>query len=242
MEKGDIYLENISVSFAFVAGFLSFFSPCVIPLLPAYIANLTGGKIDHDKINVSRGLLLFRSLGFILGFSVLFTFMGASASLIGQFLIEYRDYIEKIGGFVIVVFGLQMAGIFNFSFLYYQKQWDFQYRQHKNFLSSFLLGISFGAGWTPCVGVALSSILLLAGAADTVYNGILFLLVYSAGLGIPFLIISLVLTYSLAIIKRINGLLDKLILFNAGLLICLGLLLMSGRFQEASAWFSSFTF
>jgi cytochrome c-type biogenesis protein len=235
-------LEKISVSFAFVAGVLSFFSPCVFPLLPAYVANLTGGRIDHDKVSVSRGLLLIRSFGFILGFSVLFTLMGASASLLGQFFLEYRGYIEKIGGLIIVIFGLQMAGLLNFSFLYYQKQWNFQYRQHKDFFSSFLLGISFGAGWTPCVGLVLSSILLLAGATDTVYDGMFFLLVYSAGLGIPFLVISLALTYSLAIIKRINGLLDKVILFNAGLLICMGLLLMTGRFQQVSAWFSSFTF
>jgi cytochrome c-type biogenesis protein len=234
-----MYLENMSVGFAFAAGIFSFFSPCIFPLLPAYVANLTGGRIDHDKIAVSRGLLLFRSLGFILGFSILFIFMGASASLLGQFFLEYKGYIEKIGGLIIIIFGLQMAGMLNLSFLYYQKQWNFQYRQHKDFFSSFLLGISFGAGWTPCVGLVLSSILLLAGASDTVYNGMFYLLVYSAGLGIPFLAISFILTYSLAIMKRINGLLDKVILFNAGLLICMGLLLLTGRFQAVSAWFSS---
>jgi cytochrome c-type biogenesis protein len=237
-----MYLENMTVTFAFAAGILSSFSPCIFPLLPAYVANLTGGQIDHDKINVPRSLLLLRSLGFILGFSILFIFMGASASLLGQFFLEYRDYIEKIGGLIIVIFGLQIAGILNLSFLYYQKQRNFQYRQQKDFLSSFLLGVSFGAGWTPCVGLVLSSILLLAGSSDTVYNGMFYLLVYSAGLGIPFLVISFVLTYSLAILRKINGLLNKVILFNAGLLIFMGLLLMTGRFQAVSAWFSNISF
>ncbi len=235
-------LENISVLFAFTAGMLSFLSPCVFPLIPAYVANLTGSYIKDNKIEVTKSVLMVRSLSFILGFSIIFVAMGASASLLGQLFSANLNVLQKIGGLLIIIFGMQMAGLLNFRFLMVEKRWESKQTGEKNILSSLLLGISFGAGWTPCVGIALSSILLLAGSTSTVYNGMLMLFIYSLGLGIPFLIISLVITYSLTAVKRINKFLGTISLINGWILIGMGLLLFTGQLQKISAWLTSFSF
>ena len=235
-------METVSVLFAFTAGILSFLSPCVFPLIPAYIANLTGSTYGNNRVEVSKRLLLARSLSFIMGFSVIFVLMGASASVLGQIFTHNRDVIQKISGLLIIIFGLQMAGILKLRFLMMEKRWEAKQTGEKNVWRSFILGMSFGAGWTPCVGLALSSILLLAGSSNTVYSGMLMLFVYSLGLGIPFLAISLIITYSLHIVKKINRSLGLLSLINGWILIGMGLLLYTGQLQKISAWLSSFTY
>jgi cytochrome c-type biogenesis protein len=234
-------LGNVSFFFAFTAGLLSFLSPCVFPLLPVYVANLTGGSFKDNRIDVSRKLLIVRSLGFILGFSLIFTAMGATASVIGGILSSYRTIIEKIGGLLIIVFGMQTAGILKLRLLMYESHWNID-TQKKNILSSMLLGISFGIGWTPCVSLALSSILLLAGSAGTVYRGMFLLSVYSLGLGVPFLIITFLITYSIIIFKKINKFLGILSIVNGWILIVMGLLLYTGQLQKISAWLAGFTY
>lgn len=235
-------MENVSMTFAFVAGMLSFLSPCVFPLIPAYIANLTGSRIQDDRIAVSKTLLMTRSLHFILGFSIIFIIMGASASFLGQLFSANRLIIEKIAGLLIILFGLQMAGILNLRFLMVEKRWEGKQVHHNHSSRSFLLGLSFGAGWTPCVGFTLSSILLLAGSSATVYHGMLMLLIYSLGLGIPFLIISLIITYSLKTVKKINQYLGILSSIGGWLLIGMGLLVFTGQLQKISAWLAGFTY
>lgn len=235
-------METVSVLFAFTAGILSFLSPCVFPLIPAYIANLTGSTYGNNRVEVSKRLLLARSLSFIIGFSVIFVLMGASASVLGQIFTHNREVIQKISGLLIIIFGLQMAGILKLRFLMMEKRWEAKQTGEKNVWRSFILGMSFGAGWTPCVGLALSSILLLAGSSNTVYSGMLMLFVYSLGLGIPFLAISLIITYSLNIVKKINRSLGLLSLINGWILIGMGLLLYTGQLQKISAWLSSFTY
>ncbi|MHB8072833.1 cytochrome c biogenesis CcdA family protein [Desulfosporosinus fructosivorans] len=234
-------MENVSVLFAFTAGMLSFLSPCVFPLIPAYVANLTGSTLGNNRIEVSKSLLLARSLSFIMGFSLIFVLMGASASVLGQIFTHNRDILQKISGLLIIVFGLQMAGILNLRFLMMEKHWEAKQTEEKNVWQSFILGISFGAGWTPCVGLALSSILLLAGSSNTVYNGMFLLFIYSLGLGIPFLGISLIITYSLRVVRKINRSLGLLSLINGWILIGMGLLLFTGQLQKISAWLASFS-
>lgn len=234
-------MENISVAFAFTAGFLSFLSPCVFPLLPVYIANLTDSTIEDNKIVVSRNTLLVRSLGFIVGFSLIFITMGATASAVGQILSTYREIILKISGFLVIIFGMQTAGILQLSFLYFVKQRNIKAGKD-NIFKPILLGISFGIGWTPCVSLALSSILLLAGSTSTVLRGVFMLLVYSLGFGIPFLIITILITYSLNVIKKINRFLGMLSKVNGWILIALGLLLFTNQMQKISAWLAGFTF
>jgi cytochrome c-type biogenesis protein len=234
-------MENLSVFFAFTAGMLSFFSPCIFPLLPAYVANLTGSYVEGNKMNVSKGVLMYRSISFILGFSLVFMVMGASASMVGQFFTENRSLLEKISGILIILFGLQSARILNLRFLMFQKQWEIKQSNKKNSWNSFVLGVAFGSGWTPCVGLALSSILLLAGSSETMYSGLFLLLLYSLGLGIPFLLLSILITYSLGVIKKINKILPQLSLLNGWILIGMGVLLFTGQLQKISAWLASFT-
>lgn len=231
---------NITLYVALFAGLLSFFSPCIFPLVPAYITHLTGSKIEDGKINIGKNILLARSLAFILGFSIVFVMMGASASFIGQFFMENRKLIEQISGILIITFGLQMAGILKLKFLMMEKRWGGKL-EPKSFWSSALLGFAFGSGWTPCVGLALSSILLLAGSTETVYQGMLMLWVYSLGLGIPFLLISLLLSYSLKLVKKLNRFLPTFALINGWILVGLGVLLYTGQMQKISAWLARFT-
>ncbi|WP_134704400.1 cytochrome c biogenesis CcdA family protein [Ammoniphilus sp. YIM 78166] len=234
-------MESVSIFFAFTAGILSFLSPCIFPLLPAYIANLTGAHVQGNKVEVSKQILILRSLYFILGFSLIFMVMGASASVLGQLLSEYRDVLEKVSGFLIIVFGLQMARILNLDFLSFDKRWQVKHPENKSNWSSFVLGLAFGTGWTPCVGLALSSILLLAGSTETMYSGIFLLMIYSVGLGVPFLILSWAITYSLNVMKKMNRLLPRLSLINGWILVGMGLLLFTGQLQKMSAWLATFT-
>jgi cytochrome c-type biogenesis protein len=178
-------MTQVNLLFAFSAGLISFLSPCVFPLIPAYVAHLTGSLVKDNRVQARKGLLLIRSISFIFGFSLVFVLMGASASFIGQLFAAHRDVVEKISGLFIIIFGLQMTGIFQLRFLMMGKRWDSK-TQPKGLGGSFLLGLAFGTGWTPCVGLALSSILLIAGTAATMYKGMLLLWVYSMGLGIPF--------------------------------------------------------
>lgn len=234
-------MESPTVVIALIAGILSFISPCVFPLIPAYVSHLTGSLVQDNKINVGKKMLIFRSISFILGFSVVFVAMGASASFIGQFFAGNRLLIEKISGLLIIIFGLQMAGILTLRFLMLDKKWVSSNQTKKGNVSSFILGLAFGTGWTPCVGLALSSILLLAGSAETLYSGMFLLFVYSIGLGVPFLIISVMLTYSLGILKKINRWLPLLSKINGWILIGMGLLVFTGQLQKISAWLAQFT-
>lgn len=170
---------------AFFAGLLSFFSPCIIPLLPAYLSYILG----TEKRNYSR------LLAFIIGFSIVFVAMGASASLIGKILIANRIIYRKISGILIVIFGLMMMDVVKIRFMQKERKL-FQYENDPGgLLSSFLLGISFSAGWTPCVGPILSSILMYAGMAKTVTYGITLLAFYSVGMALPFIAMAIAVNF-----------------------------------------------
>ncbi|MCR8844974.1 cytochrome c biogenesis protein CcdA [Paenibacillus sp. SC116] len=230
-------MDDISILFAIAAGMLSFLSPCIFPLLPAYVANLTGSHVAGDKLMVSKKTLMMRSFLFILGFTLVFMMMGASASMIGQSFAANRGIIEKVSGLLIIIFGLQTVGLLNIRFLMFQKKWETN--GPINSWHSFVVGLAFGTGWTPCVGLALSSILLLAGSTETMSSGIFLLMFYSLGLGVPFLLISLLLTRSLGVIKKVNKLLPRLSLLNGWILIVMGLLLFTGQLQKLSAWLAA---
>lgn len=240
--KGRINLDVTMIFVAFIAGVLSFLSPCVFPLVPAYVSNLTGSLIEGDRIHVHKRLLFMRSISFILGFSVVFVVMGASATFIGQFFSNNFLLIGKIAGLFIIIFGLQMAGILSLRFLMMDKQWmDSDRHKRTGNFGSFMLGLAFGSGWTPCVGLALSSILMLASSSETVYSGMFLLFIYALGLGIPFLLISLLLTYSLGIMKKLNRFMPLLSKINGWILVGLGFLLFTGQLQKISGWLARFS-
>lgn len=234
-------MDHINIFVAFAAGLLSFLSPCVFPLIPAYVSHITGAWVEKGKMEIGRRLLIMRSLGFILGFSVIFIALGASSSAIGQLLTVNRELIEKLGGLLIIVFGLQMAGLLKLKLLMSPKSWDSGRISKKGWFGSFFLGLAFGSGWSPCVGLALSSILILAGSSQSMAEGIGLLSVYSLGLGMPFVLISLALTYSVGLVKKLNRFLPVLGMTNGWLMVVMGLFLFTGQLQRISAWFSQFS-
>ena len=234
-------MGNISIFFALSAGLFSFFSPCVFPLIPAYVAHLTDGTVSSGKVNTDKRTLFFRSISFILGFSIVFVLLGASASFIGQLFLDNKKLIQMIGGILIIIFGSQMIGIFNIKFLMFEKRFVQKNDSKSTSARSFILGVAFGSGWTPCVGLALSSILLLASSSETILSGMILLWFYALGLGIPFLLLSMIVTYSLNVVKKINKFLPKLSLINGWVLIIMGVLLFTGQMQKISAYLSAFT-
>lgn len=235
-------MDLLTVFIALAAGALSFLSPCVFPLIPAYVSHITGSSIRNNKIEVDRKLLLMRSITFILGFSVVFIAMGASASMVGRIFAEQRELVQKVSGLLIILFGMQMVGWLQLRWFMTNKSWDAGRLQSAGgSLRSFLTGLAFGSGWTPCVGLALSSILLMAGSSETLWSGIGMLAVYSLGLGIPFLLISLVLTYSTGVMKKLNQYVPVLSKINGWLFIGMGLLLFTGQLQKIGAWLARYT-
>jgi len=196
--------ESVGLAVAFTAGLFSFLSPCVLPLFPSYLSFVTGmsvADLQADLTSAARRRVMLHSVAFVIGFSLVFVSLGASFSAAGQFLLDYRDAIRRVGGLLIVVFGLYIAGVFNFGPFSRTKQWHLR-EKPAGYVGSFIVGLTFAIGWTPCVGPILGAILSLAGTAETVGRGIGLLTAYSAGLGVPFLLSALALGPFLKLFKR----------------------------------------
>src|SRR6266849_5076988 len=195
---------SLGVVVAFSAGLFSFLSPCVLPLFPSYLSFITGmsvGDLTADLTGAARRRVMLPALAFVVGFSLVFVSLGASFSAAGQFLLDYRETIRRVGGVLIVLFGLYIAGVFKLGLLGRTKQLQLR-EKPAGYLGSLAVGITFAIGWTPCVGPILGAILSLAGTADTVQRGIGLLIAYSAGLGLPFLLSAVALGSFLRVFKR----------------------------------------
>lgn len=177
--------QKVNLLVALSAGMLSFLSPCVLPIIPAFIGYLSGVSLEEGN----RRRVFFHTLSLVLGFSFAFTLMGASAGALGQILREVLPFIQKAGGILIILFGLHVMGLLKIPALYQEKRLPFNPGPGAGYGASFLTGVAFSLGWTPCVGPILAAILLMAGNAATAWKGALLLAVYSLGLGIPFLIV-----------------------------------------------------
>lgn len=182
-----IFLDNVSILVAFSAGLLSFLSPCVLPLVPAYITYLTGTAIAELNTGKAKLYALYKSIGFVIGFSIIFILMGASISTLGRLFAQHQDIFRKAGGILIIIFGIHISGLFKIKYLYYEKKLLPQ-NKPKGSWGSVFMGMAFAAGWTPCVGPILASILIYAGSMATINKGILLLTIYSLGLAVPFII------------------------------------------------------
>jgi len=176
---------------AFAAGIASFLSPCVLPLVPGYVSFMSGLSLEELSKGADRGIVLRRagvgSIFFVLGFTVVFTALGASASYVGQLMASYMPILAKIAGLTIIVFGLHTAGVITIPILYYERRVSSR-GVPPGYVGSFLMGLAFACGWTPCIGPILAGILALAATQATVTRGMLLLAVYSLGLGVPFLL------------------------------------------------------
>lgn len=232
-------MENVSLIMAFGGGLLSFFSPCVLPVIPSYVSYITGisfedltGEQDKGRI---RKVTLKNSLSFIAGFSLIFILLGASSSFLGSILSDYQDTVRKIGGVLIVVMGLYIAGILKIGFLMQDKRLHLQ-NKPAGLLGSFFVGTGFAAGWTPCIGPVLGSILLYASTANSVTSGIELLTAYALGLGIPFLITSLAINTALSYFKKINRYMRVVSVVSGLFLVVVGILLFTGTFNVLSQY------
>mgnify|MGYP000892147657 CR=1 FL=1 len=174
----------------FTEGILTFISPCILPMLPIYFSYLAGTSGDGKVPDApGRNTLLTNSIGFVLGFTLVFVALGATVTALGHFLVSNRDLLQKISGLIMIVFGLNFMGILNLKFLNKEKRLDFSFEKLR-FFSSVIFGMVFGFGWTPCLGTFLGSALALAGSSKTISQGMVLLLLYSVGLGVPFILTS----------------------------------------------------
>jgi len=234
-----IKLSNISLILAFSAGLLSFLSPCVLPLVPAYITYITGSAIADLNTGRARLYALYKSLGFVLGFSLVFIAMGASITSIGRLFAGNMDTFRKIGGTLIVLFGIHITGLFKIKTLYYEKRLVPFEKLSRN-ISSVFIGMAFAAGWTPCVGPILASILIYAGSMETIAMGILLLAAYSLGLAVPFILTAYAVGSFSGYFKRISGYLNTISIISGVLLILMGILIFTNKIAALSRYFDFF--
>jgi cytochrome c-type biogenesis protein len=224
---------------AFVAGLISFLSPCVLPLVPGYVSLISGAGIEELKSTEGHLLrkLMLNSAAFILGFSIVFITLGAISTEVGQVLAQYKSLLARVAGVIIILFGLHLTGIFQIKALLA----DTRLHTLKGGASpwgAFVIGFAFAFGWTPCVGPILAVVLGFAAAQDTVWKGIFLLAIYSAGLAVPFLITSLFIERFLKFYNRFKFHMHAVEVASGGLLIVLGILLVMGRFALISGYFS----
>ncbi|HTI38315.1 MAG TPA: cytochrome c biogenesis protein CcdA [Vicinamibacterales bacterium] len=225
--------QNVTLLAAFAAGFLSFVSPCVLPLIPGYISFVSGVSVEEMRgeggvVSASRAQVFVASLAFVIGFSLVFVALGASATAIGKFLFAKLPLLSRIAGVLLIVFGLHTMGAFRLAFLEQEKRVHTQ-RKPAGALGALLVGVAFAFGWTPCIGPILGGILAIAGSKNTIGEGVLLLAVYSLGLGIPFLLTSLAIDRFFNAAKRIRRHYHAIEVASGALLIAIGVLILTGQ-------------
>lgn len=224
--------QTVTLPLAFAAGLLSFLSPCVLPLIPTYLTYLAGHTLEQLADQKSgRARLMANAFLFVLGFSTIFVAFGAGASTLGRFLLENQRLVAKLAGVVVMVLGLNTAGVINLAFLSREARVDIKPRA-AGLGSSFLLGLAFSAGWTPCIGPILASILVLASTQTTVAQGVVLLGAYSAGLAVPFLAAALVLSRSPGLVRRLYRYLPAIKIVSGWLLVAVGAMIYFGLFNR----------
>ncbi|GBD95838.1 MAG TPA: cytochrome c biogenesis protein CcdA [Nitrospirae bacterium] len=235
---------DISYPLAFLAGILSFLSPCVLPLLPSYVSYITGvsfedltGNVDRSRV---RFLTITNSLAYILGFSSVFTLLGASSSAVGGFFFQYQDRIRITGGILIIIFGLFVAGFLKLDFLMREKKLHLNFKP-AGYAGTFFVGMAFAVGWTPCIGPILGSILMYAGAKGSLIYGVKLLSIYSLGLGIPFLLSSLALNTFLSYSRKLQRHMKSVMIVSGILLVLFGIMLLTDMVAGMVALLPNFT-
>ena len=231
---------------AFLAGLLSFLSPCVLPLVPAYLTHLTGVSAISLQTNsggalalAQRNVAVAHAAAFVAGFSVVFIVLGASVGLIGFYVRDQLPTLTRVGGVLVILFGLQVAGLLRVPFLNRTLNVSAGHGR-AGYGQSFLVGSAFSVGWTPCVGPVLGSILTLAYSSGTVAQGTYLLLFYAAGLGIPFLLTGFAIGSARNLLRRINPYLPYVEMVSGGLLVFIGILLVSNQMTLFNRYFDFF--
>lgn len=230
--------QPLGVLVAFTAGLFSFLSPCVLPLFPSYLSFVTGMSVSDlsgDLTATARRRVLLHAVAFVAGFSLIFVMLGASFSAASAFLLDYRDWIRRIGGALIVIFGLYMAGLLRIGIFSRTTQWQLR-EKPVGYMGSLIVGVTFAIGWTPCVGPILGSILSLASTTETVQRGVGLLVAYSAGLGAPFLLSALALGVFLKFVRRYQRFIPVVERAAGLVLVVVGVLVFTNYYLVLNAW------
>ena len=229
---------GISFIIALGAGILSFLSPCVLPLIPSYIGFLTGMSVD--QLEVRRGTALLHALWFVAGFSLIFLILGATASALGALFNQYQGWIGRIGGVLLIFFGLYLIGVLRPAFLMRERSFHFN-QKPVGYLGSALVGVAFGAAWTPCIGPILGGVLTLAAARATMGEGVALLGAYALGLAIPFVLTAVALDRFLVWFQRFRPYIVWVDRVAGVVLIALGILLVTDRFTLLAGYLQGLT-
>ena len=233
-------IANITLGLAFLAGLASFLSPCVFSLVPAYIGYLGGRAAGGEVTESNRFITFTHGLAFVLGFSLVFITLGVASSAFGRLLFDLRFILSKVGGIVVIIFGLHMIGVFRIPFLEYDTRVQQLPDRKWGYLSSALMGVFFSAGWAPCVGPVLGAILTLAMNGGSISTGVSLLSAYSAGLAIPFLIAALGVGWVSVTLKKYGKVMHYIEIAMGVILVIIGIMLFSGIFEriaQASQFF-----
>jgi len=236
-----VFLKDISMLLAFSAGLLSFLSPCVLPLVPAYVSYLTGSSIEELKKDKSKLLTLYKSFGFVMGFSIIFILMGVSITSLGKLLIIHKDLFREIGGALIVIFGLHTIGVFRVKLFYREKRYMYL-DKIKGPFSSVIMGMAFAAGWTPCIGPILSSILIYATSMNSVGKGVLLLVMYSIGLAVPFILTAMAIGSFINQFRKFSKYLPIVSKISGALMIIMGIMIFMNKLSLLSQYVNFINF
>jgi cytochrome c-type biogenesis protein len=233
---------TVTIFVALMGGLASFFSPCVLPLVPAYLSYISGMSIEEltegrtPEATRKTGLM---SLFFVFGFSIVFIAMGAAASSIGQALFDNQGILMKIGGVLVILFGLHMIGILKIKALYRERRFHLR-MQNAGVIGALLMGMAFAAGWTPCTGPVLSGIATLAMSTDTLGRGIMLFVFYSIGMGIPFIVVGFATAWALKALTKFKKHLHTVEVVSGVLLVLVGILVFTGNLETLSNTLSRF--
>lgn len=231
---------DISYGGAFIAGLLSFLSPCVLPLVPPYLCYLGGMTVEQlaeaqSARTASSRRVLWAALAFVLGFSTVFISLGATATFVGQFVAEYLDVLAKIAGVVIIVLGLHFLGLFRIALLFRELRFHIDSKP-AGLAGAYVVGLAFAFGWTPCVGPVLAAVLFVAGTEETIWQGTSLLATYSAGLGVPFLAAAFAAGPFLKFMRRFRGGVRIVERVLGGALVVTGVLFITGSMNDIAFW------
>ncbi|GAC1465138.1 MAG: cytochrome c biogenesis protein CcdA [Desulfuromonadaceae bacterium] len=235
--------QEVTYIGAFIAGLLSFLSPCVLPLIPSYIMYITGisyaDMLAEHPSHFIRQKAILHSFCFICGFTTVFVLLGASATYIGSFLHEHATLIRKVGGVLLVLLGIHVTGLIPLKFLLGEKRVSIKHKP-AGYAGSFLVGIAFAAGWTPCIGPILAAILAVAATEERVYQGILLLFIYSLGLGVPFFLSALAMHRFLVVFNRFKKYIRVCEVITGIFLIVIGVLIYTNWLSRLSGFVNIF--